>query len=121
MTGKAVEILLAIVLALIPIVTPFVLRWLNAKVGAERMGQLKQLVRDAVQAAEMLGASSGWTGEAKKQWVIDEVSALTKTDPATIALFVEKAVYGLKEAYTTELVTGADGKAQVKCDTPCES
>lgn len=115
MAAQAIEVLGAIILALIPIVTPFVLRWLTTRVGAERMEQFKTLVGDVVNAAELLGAQSGWTGEKKKEWAVAELSRLTSKDPVTISTFIEQAIYRFKTGWHDfELTTNGDGKVAVR-------
>lgn len=113
MAQQAIEIIGACVLALIPILTPFVLGIIKAKMGDKKFGQATAYITKAVTAAEFVGAQFGLTGEDKKQWVIERVSAAFKVDPGVLEVLVENAVAELKQ-YGQEFFQNADGKVEVR-------
>lgn len=102
MDEQVVKILLSVLLAIvsgaISIGTYYLKKYLNEKYSKEELARIKEVVMAAVRAAEMIGAAMGWSGEEKKQWVIERLSGLLKIDEKELEVFIEAAVVELKIA-----------------------
>jgi hypothetical protein len=102
MDEQVVKILLSVLLAIvsgaISIGTYYLKKYLNEKYSKEELARIKEVVMAAVRAAEMIGATMGWAGEEKKQWVIERLSGLLKIDEKELEVFIEAAVVELKIA-----------------------
>jgi len=102
---QAVDVLVAIVLACIPIVVPFLLKLVTAKVGEHTMYKAQVIAKTAVEAAEMIGATTGLTSEDKKAYAKNVVASALKLKPEQLDAIIEAAVKQMR-AYGTELKSG---------------
>ena len=93
-TKVLLDILLVVVSAGIGLLTIY----LKKRWGVEKTKEIMAQVKVAIQAAELIGASLGWDGAAKKQWVVNEVSKAFKIDADDLNRFIESAVAELKIA-----------------------
>ena len=92
------EILTLIIRLIFAVVAAFVIPWIESKVSAEKLTKAKNLVKIAVQAAEMLYDAGD--GVSKKRYVLDyihmEFSRLhLEFDGDTINNMIESAVLEL--------------------------
>lgn len=108
MTEQAIQIIGAIVLACIPIVIPFVLGLIKARMDAKQWDTAVLLVRQIVTAAEQVGAVYGWTSEEKKAYALTQAAAAFKMDEALLDSIIEAAVAQLK-MWGDELVKNGRG------------
>ena len=99
LTKVLLDILLVVVTAGIGLVSMY----LRKRWGIEQTQKIYEAVRQAVNAAELIGASLGFDGAAKKQWVVDKISSTFKIDAEQLNIFIEAAVAALK-AEGSELV-----------------
>lgn len=111
-----VDAVLALLGVLITSGIPFVIGLLKQRLGEKKFYTIVRVVSQAVSAAELLGATSGWSSEGKKKWVIEEVSRRLKIDYATLSTFIEQAVAQLK-TYGDELTKNGEGIVR-KADIP---
>lgn len=93
---QAMDVLVAIVLACIPIVVPFVLKIIVAKAGVENYHKAMSIANTAVKAAEMLGNATGLTSEEKKAYAKKVVADSLKLSETQIDALIESAVASLK-------------------------
>ena len=99
LTKVLLDILLVVVTAGIGLVSMY----LRKRWGIEQTQKIYEAVRQAVNAAELIGASLGFDGAAKKQWVVDKISSTFKIDAEQLNIFIEAAVAALK-AEGSELI-----------------
>jgi hypothetical protein len=103
MDDTLTKILLDILLVVVTAGIGLVSMYLRKRWGIEQTQKIYEAVRQAVNAAELIGASLGFDGAAKKQWVVDKISSTFKIDAEQLNIFIEAAVAALK-AEGSELV-----------------
>jgi hypothetical protein len=105
------KVLLDILLLVVSAGIGWVGLYLKKRWGIEKTKDIMSKVKTAVQAAELIGASLGYSGADKKQWVIEYVSKIIKIDAGQLNAFIESAVSELKaqgaELELKESKTGA--------------
>jgi hypothetical protein len=92
------KVLLDILLLLTSAGIGWVGLYLKKRWGIEKSKDILSKVKIAVQAAELIGASLGYSGSDKKQWVIEYVSKIIKIDAGQLNAYIESAVAELKAA-----------------------
>jgi hypothetical protein len=92
------------------------IKWLNAKIGTEKVRQYANKASTVVAAAEQMGAALGWTDEVKKKYAVDLMVKLG-LDQEDAEAFVEAAVAQMIQ-YQTELTTDATGSVVLKTPAP---
>ena len=92
------SVLLDILLLVVTAGITWVGIYLRKRWGIEKTADIIGKVKRAVQAAELIGASLGWDGSAKKQWVVRQISESLKIDAGQLDTFIESCVQQLKAA-----------------------
>lgn len=98
MTEQVVQILLSIALAVVSGGIGIATIYLRKRWTSAELTEAVETIEAAVRAAEIMGAALGWDAQAKKSWVLDKVSGLTKLPPDQLQMFVEASVARLKAA-----------------------
>jgi len=72
--------------------------YLKKRWGIEKSRAIMEKVKIAVGAAELIGASIGWSGAQKKQYVVEQVGRTLKINADELNRYIEAAVAALKSA-----------------------
>lgn len=96
MDSTLTKILLDILLVVVTAGIGWVSMYLKKRWGIEQTAKVYDAVVKTVKAAELVGASLGFDGAAKKQWVIDKITETFKIDAEQLNTFIEAAVAELK-------------------------
>ena len=87
----------AIIALAVAIITTFVIPWVKGKIDAQKLAQIMNWVKIAVNAAEQIYSESGM-GEKKKEYVLNFLASKGYTlDPEKIDAMIESAVYDLQK------------------------
>lgn len=90
------EIIKAVVTLLALLITTFLIPFLKAKIGADKLEKLLVYVKIAVEAAEQIFKESGM-GAAKKEYVANYLAQLGyKLDQDALDVLIESAVLEMK-------------------------
>lgn len=86
----------AVIMLIAAVISAFVVPWLKGKIEAQKLTQILNWVKIAVNAAEQIYNESGM-GEKKKEYVLNFLQQKGYTlDPEKIDAMIESAVYGLQ-------------------------
>lgn len=96
------QIILGLITVLISVAEIFLIPWLKAKVGAEKLAKIVDTIDIFVAAAEQIAAREGYNGEWKKQHVKELLEKNGFTVDETIDEYIEAAVIRLHN----ELILG---------------
>lgn len=89
-------IIMGIVTILVGIAEVYLIPWLKAKIGNERLATLVDTIDILVQAAEQIAERDGYNGEWKKARVRSMLIAKGVIVDESIDDYIEAAVYNLK-------------------------
>ena len=89
------QIIFGIITVLIGLAEAFLIPWLKAKVGNEKLAKIVDTIDIFVAAAEQIAARDGYDGAWKKQHVIELLEKNGYTVDETIDEFIEAAVIKL--------------------------
>ena len=108
MKNELFQVILTLVPVLCAIVTYFVVPFLKAKIGTEKLAQYKEWATLAVKTAEMLWRETGHD-EDKKAYVVDFLNKLFNKNKIIITeeqlnVLIESAVHELKKNKVKEEV-----------------
>ena len=98
MKAEVTHVLAQIALILVSFGVSATLAYLKKRWSAQKISEAVEKTAVFVRAAEMVGATLGWNGVEKKEWVLDKVAELTHVDRSVLDDFVEAAVVELKAA-----------------------
>jgi hypothetical protein len=98
MKAEVTQVLTQIALLLVSLFVTLVSAYIKKRWSAEKVSAAIEKTKVFVRAAEMVGATLGYSGAEKKEWVLGKVSELIHVDRATLDDFVEAAVTELKAA-----------------------
>jgi hypothetical protein len=98
MSEEVLKILLSILAAVLSGGIGILTVYLKKKWAAEDFQKVLGIVEAMVRAAEMVGASAGWDGEAKKQQALSWAAERTGLSETELKEYVEAAVARLKAA-----------------------
>lgn len=94
------------------------IKWLQAKIGTEKIRQYATQATTIVAAAEQMGAALGWGDVDKKAYAVDLMMKLG-LDAEQAEAFIESAVATMIQ-WGTELKTDAEGSVVRKTpEQPC--
>ena len=89
------QIILGLITILVGLAEAFLIPWLKAKVGSEKLAKIVDTIDIFVAAAEQIAARDGYDGAWKKQHVIELLEKNGYTVDETIDEFIEAAVIKL--------------------------
>lgn len=89
------QVVLGILTLLVGVAEVFLIPWLKAKVGAEKLAKIVDTIDVFVAAAEQIAARDGYDHEWKKQHVIEMLEKNGYTVDVTIDDYIEAAVIRL--------------------------
>lgn len=89
------QIIFGIITILVGLAEAFLIPWLKAKVGNEKLAKIVDTIDIFVAAAEQIAARDGYDGAWKKQHVIELLEKNGYTVDETIDEFIEAAVIKL--------------------------
>ena len=100
MDDRLFEIIMALLFILCTIITRYIVPYIKAKIGTEKLSEYEYWVNIAVKAAEMLWTETGH-GTDKKQYVVDFMNNMFNSKKIVITeeqinLLIESAVKQLK-------------------------
>ena len=87
----------AVIMLIAAVISAFVVPWLKGKIEAQKLTQILNWVKIAVNAAEQIYNESGM-GEKKKEYVLNFLQQKGYTlDPEKIDAMIESAVYSIQK------------------------
>lgn len=87
----------AVIMLIAAVISAFVVPWLKGKIEAQKLTQILNWVKIAVNAAEQIYNESGM-GEKKKEYVLNFLASKGYTlDPEKIDAMIESAVYAIQK------------------------
>lgn len=87
----------AVIMLIAAVISAFVVPWLKGKIEAQKLTQILNWVKIAVNAAEQIYNESGM-GEKKKEYVLNFLQQKGYTlDPEKIDAMIESAVYAIQK------------------------
>ena len=89
------QIIFGIITVLVGLAEAFLIPWLKARVGNEKLAKIVDTIDIFVAAAEQIAARDGYDGAWKKQHVIELLEKNGYTVDETIDEFIEAAVIKL--------------------------
>lgn len=122
MDDATLQVITNIVMALIAVSIPpligVLVLWIKSKLNLNQQAKLKEAVKLAVSAAELLKAQNGWTGDTAKQWVINSITdEFPKINPVMLNTIIEACVAELK-VLGTELAQNKAGSVVLASCAP---
>jgi hypothetical protein len=98
-TPEYLQIISAVVLAIVGGCFSILTLYLKSKWNLEKRQEILSKVTAAVKAAELIGTSMGWLGEDKKKWVIEQLASQVNIPEEELSVLIESAVLELKASY----------------------